>query len=70
MSTQLCVDGDVDELVQVVVEDAGVEEGTDCHDTLMEFAFQVARMHTDLESTTTVETTEDDVIVTIKVPRV
>lgn len=69
MSTQLCVDDNVDELVQVVVEDAGVEEGSDCYDTLTEFAFQVARMHSDLESTTSVETTDDDVIVTIKIPR-
>lgn len=70
MSTQLCVDGNVDELVEILAEDAGVESGTDAHDAVHDFAFQVARLRTELDSTASVETTEDDVIITIKVPRV
>lgn len=70
MSTQLCVDDNIDELVEIVSDDAGVEPGTDAYTAVSDFAFQVARLRTELDSTASVETTEDDVIVTIKVPRV
>lgn len=69
MATQLCVDNNVDDLVEVLVEDAGIEAGTDAHDAVNDFAFQVARLRTELDSTTVVETTDDDVVITIRVPR-
>lgn len=69
MSTQLCIDNNIDELVDIVVEDAGVDPGTDAHDAVSNLAFQISQLRMELNSTAMVETTDDDVIITVKIPR-
>lgn len=69
MSTQLCIDNNVDELVDIVIEDAGVDSGTDAHDSVSNLAFQIAQLRMELNSSAFVETTDDDVIITVKIPR-
>lgn len=69
MSTVLCIDGNVDELVEVLIEDAGLEEQTDAHDVVCNIAMNLAQLRLEMSSTTTVETTDDDVIIVVKIPR-
>lgn len=65
MSTQLQIDGDADGLVQILESDGGIH-GTGLLD---DFAYAVHRLHSEHAASAFVETTEDDVIVTIKIPR-
>ena len=69
MSTQLCVDDNIDELVEIVSDDSGVEPGTDAYTAVSDFAFYAAQMRLELDSTTLVETTDDDIVITVKIPR-
>lgn len=70
MSVQLCVDANIDELVDIVSEDADVEHGTDAYNAVSDLAFQIAQVRIELDSTTLVETTDEEVIITIKIPRI
>jgi hypothetical protein len=69
MSTSLCVDNNIDALVEIIMDDAGLESETDAHDVVNHLAMQLSLLRVEMSSTTSVETTDDDVIITVKIPR-
>ena len=69
MGISLCVDDNIDALVEIIMDDAGLESETDAHDVVNHLAMQLGLLRVEMSSTTSVETTDDDVIITVKIPR-
>lgn len=69
MAVQLCLDDDVDQLVEILDEDAGIEDGTEASSVVHDLAYNISRLRIEVGSSSFIETTEDDVIITIKIPR-
>lgn len=70
VSTQLSMGRDTDQLIDILREDAGFDDGTDAMEEAHNLAFAMNRLNAEVEAENLVETTEDHVIVTIKIPRI
>lgn len=70
MSVQLSMGRDTDQLVDILREDAGLEDGVEAMDEAVNLAFAMSRLCAELDAENLVETTDDHVIVTIRIPRV
>lgn len=69
MSTQLSMGHDTDQLIDILREDAGFDDGSEAMDEANNLAFAMSRLNSEVEAENLVETTDDHVIITIKIPR-
>lgn len=69
MSTQLSVGHDTDQLIEILREDAGFEDDTTPMEEAHHLAFAMSCLHNEVDAENLIETTDDHVIVTIKIPR-
>lgn len=69
VATQLSMGHDTDQLIDILREDAGFDDGTDAMEEAHNLAFAMSRLNTEVEAENLVETTDDHVIITIKIPR-
>lgn len=70
VATQLSMGRDTDQLIDILREDAGFDDDTDAMEEAHNLAFAMSRLNAEVEAENLVETTEDHVIVTIKIPRI
>ena len=70
VATQLSMGRDTDQLIDILREDAGFDDGVDAMEVAYNLAFAMSRLNAEVEAENLVETTEDHVIVTIKIPRI
>lgn len=70
VATQLSMGRDTDQLIDILREDAGFDDGVDAMEVAYNLAFAMSRLNAEVEAENLVETTDDHVIVTIKIPRV
>jgi hypothetical protein len=67
MGIQLQVNDDVDALSEILEQDARIN-GADAIST--NFCFAIHQFHDEFDATAFVETTETEVIVTVRIPRI
>lgn len=60
---------DTDQLIDILREDAGFDDGSEAMDEANNLAFAMSRLNSEVEAENLVETTDDHVIITIKIPR-
>lgn len=70
VATQLNMGYDTDQLIGILREDAGFDDGVDAMEVAYNLAFAMSRLNAEVEAENLVETTEDHVIITIKIPRI
>lgn len=70
VATQLSMGRDTDQLLDILREDAGFDDDTDAMEEAHNLAFAMSRLNAEVEAENLVETTDDHVIITIKIPRV
>ena len=70
VATQLSMGHDTDQLIDILREDAGFDDDTDAMEEAHNLAFAMSRLNAEVEAENLVETTDDNVIITIKIPRV
>ena len=69
VATQLSMGYDTDQLIGILREDAGFDDGVDAMEVAYNLAFAMSRLNAEVEAENLVETTDDHVIITIKIPR-
>lgn len=70
VATQLSMGRDTDQLIDILREDAGFDDGSEAMEEAHNLAFAMSRLNAEVEAENLVETTDDNVIITIKIPRV
>lgn len=70
VATQLSMGRDTDQLIDILREDAGFDDGSEAMEEAHNLAFAISRLNAEVEAENLVETTDDHVIITIKIPRV
>ncbi|MNL85732.1 hypothetical protein D3C87_2141520 [compost metagenome] len=69
MATQLELGHDTDQLIDILKEDADFDDESEAMEEANNLAFAMARLNVEVEAENLVETTDDFVIITIKIPR-